>query len=354
MTHQLYTAQYLQELKLDEIKKIARQLGVTPEGDKRSKDNWIKAITEYQSAKTEKLSGGIRQIEKVTDAPKVMPTKENPFTVEEAAAQGYTFSYASVGNFLTIKGYNDQSMVIVNDGYDDLRFPVERIELMTYGEVVAAKPQQAADEPEAQEQTDDYLFHDEQPNNLPKVGDSYFIGEFLLRCSQVGGDDYAVIWDVYDENNAISQIRMDWTCYWTHPLSQAKFCTPQQATIDLAETYRQQCAMRSERAQAIEVLEQHGDEFVVRNCENGHHYVVRPNHAESSERCECPDCHYRSVRCKHQIAVEIFLKQRLEQIIATTPSPEELLDKPFDELTREEWELLRQYQPAESMELVAA
>ncbi|MEH1780393.1 MAG: hypothetical protein V7L26_15000 [Nostoc sp.] len=113
---------------------------------------------------------------------------------------------------------------------------------------------------------------------------------------------------------------------------------------------------REERAAAIEILEQHGDEFVVHNCENDHYYVVRPNHLEPNERCECADCHYRGVKCKHQIAVENFLGQRLEQVILTVAvSLEELLDKPFDELTREEWERLRKYSaPIESMELIAA
>ncbi|MEH2029787.1 MAG: hypothetical protein V7K67_08945 [Nostoc sp.] len=113
---------------------------------------------------------------------------------------------------------------------------------------------------------------------------------------------------------------------------------------------------REERAATIVVLEQHGDEFVVHNCENDHYYVVRPNHLELSERCECADCHYRSVKCKHQIAVENFLGQRLEQVILTCAvSLEELLDKPFDELSALEWERLKNYPAAsESMELVAA
>ncbi|MHC5819381.1 MAG: hypothetical protein ACYT04_26755 [Nostoc sp.] len=113
---------------------------------------------------------------------------------------------------------------------------------------------------------------------------------------------------------------------------------------------------RSERAAAIEVLEQHGDEFVVHNCENDHYYVVRPNHPEHKGRCECADCHYRGVKCKHQIAVENFLGERLEQVILTVAvSLEELLDKPFDELSSEDWERLREYSaPIESMELVAA
>ncbi|WP_375494913.1 hypothetical protein [uncultured Nostoc sp.] len=113
---------------------------------------------------------------------------------------------------------------------------------------------------------------------------------------------------------------------------------------------------RFERAATIEVLEQHGDEFVVHNCENNHYYVVRPNHVEPKERCECADCHYRGVKCKHQVAVENFLGQRLEQVILTIAvSLDELLDIPFDELTTEEWERLKNYPAAsESMELVAA
>ncbi|MEH2070047.1 MAG: hypothetical protein V7K47_18110 [Nostoc sp.] len=111
---------------------------------------------------------------------------------------------------------------------------------------------------------------------------------------------------------------------------------------------------REERAATIEVLEQHGEEFVVHNCENDHYYVVRPNHPEEKQRCECADCHYRSVKCKHQIAVENYLvQQRLEKLVAVTPSPEELLDKPFDELTTTEWERLREYSaPTQSIELV--
>ncbi|MEH1788395.1 MAG: hypothetical protein V7L23_23125 [Nostoc sp.] len=113
---------------------------------------------------------------------------------------------------------------------------------------------------------------------------------------------------------------------------------------------------RIERALTIEVLEQHGDEFVVHNCENDHYYVVRPNHVEPKERCECADCHYRGVKCKHSYAVENFLvQQRLEKLITIAPNLDELLDKPFDELTCDEWERLKAWSySVESMELVAA
>ncbi|MEH1779728.1 MAG: hypothetical protein V7L26_11545, partial [Nostoc sp.] len=113
---------------------------------------------------------------------------------------------------------------------------------------------------------------------------------------------------------------------------------------------------REERAATIEILEQHGDEFVVHNCENDHYYVVRPNHVEPALRCECADCHYRGVKCKHQIAVENYLAQRLEDVVPTVVlSLEQLLDKPFDELSPGDWERLKEYAvPSQSMELVAA
>lgn len=57
-------------------------------------------------------------------------------------------------------------------------------------------------------------------------------------------------------------------------------------------------------APSIQVLEQHGNEFVVANLDNGNHYVVRPSHPDRQQRCECPHCYYRGAKCKHQQAVE--------------------------------------------------
>ncbi|MCF2152014.1 hypothetical protein IQ276_037540 [Desmonostoc muscorum LEGE 12446] len=44
----------------------------------------------------------------------------------------------------------------------------------------------------------------------------------------------------------------------------------------------------------------------------------------------------------------------LSMVELTQPSRSELLDKPFDELTPQEWERLREYQPVVERELVAA
>ncbi|MFB2770231.1 hypothetical protein ACE1AT_13225 [Pelatocladus sp. BLCC-F211] len=109
------------------------------------------------------------------------------------------------------------------------------------------------------------------------------------------------------------------------------FGTPYQAAAKLLETGSikviQSQLLREFKANGIEVLEAHGNEYIVRNIENDNHYVVRPGHVEVNQRCECADCYYRDAKCKHQVAVENFLFQRL-------------LDKPFDELTASEWNLL--------------
>ncbi|WP_414755601.1 hypothetical protein [Anabaena sp. CCY 9910] len=272
--YQIYTVDTLKAKKLDDLKAIASQLGAVAE-DKRSKQSWIDAIVVAQPQKTEN--------QPVVCSP--MPTKENPLTVEEAAQSGYKFSYAGAGNFLVIKGYNEKGMVVVNDGWDDLTFSVERIELMTYGLVVSdvtasqsglieaevniasavktcancphfnshgdgtdkgwrclfdrfAREQHATTqgcinsmEEVEQEQVDDYLFHDDPP----KVGDTHLIGDFALVCKEVAGE-YAAVWEVRQGKQVLGDIRMDWQCFWTHTMSLTTFSTPQEATVDLHES----------------------------------------------------------------------------------------------------------------------
>jgi hypothetical protein len=81
--------------------------------------------------------------------------------------------------------------------------------------------------------------------------------------------------------------------------------------VAVAKVQEKRLLERTERANAINVLEQNDDEFVVENLETGSHYIVRPSHPEINQRCECADCHHRGTKCKHQIAVENFLEQRL-------------------------------------------
>ncbi|MDF5722178.1 MAG: hypothetical protein PUP91_17160 [Rhizonema sp. PD37] len=101
---------------------------------------------------------------------------------------------------------------------------------------------------------------------------------------------------------------------WVHAYAPTtKYGTPYQSAAALVEAVQ----VREAKSLDIQVLEHWGENFVVRNNQNGcetrrreysprqisRHYVVQPNHPEPKERCECGDCHYRAAVCKHQIAV---------------------------------------------------
>jgi hypothetical protein len=64
----------------------------------------------------------------------------------------------------------------------------------------------------------------------------------------------------------------------------------------------------------MEVTQIDSNTYVVVNPENKNHYVVRPNHPELTERCECGDTHYRGAECKHQIAVKNWLKLQTKEV----------------------------------------
>ncbi|AVH63869.1 hypothetical protein [Nostoc sp. 'Peltigera membranacea cyanobiont' N6] len=57
MTHQIYSQQQLQLKSIARLKQIYSEIGCTVEvSDKRCKDSWITAITEYQTSKVQKLT----------------------------------------------------------------------------------------------------------------------------------------------------------------------------------------------------------------------------------------------------------------------------------------------------------
>ncbi|BBD69563.1 hypothetical protein NIES4072_31030 [Nostoc commune NIES-4072] len=86
--------------------------------------------------------------------------------------------------------------------------------------------------------------------------------------------------------------------------------------VAAARVQEERLLERTERAKTIEVIEHCGDEFVVVNSLNGNHYIVCPNTSEVNQRCECADCRHRGTKCKHQIAVENFLKPSLVEQVA--------------------------------------
>jgi hypothetical protein len=72
-------------------------------------------------------------------------------------------------------------------------------------------------------------------NNLSEVGSIYFIGDFLLRCSAVATDDYAVVWDVCDGNSSMGKIMMDYAGFWHNSQGISTLITSYEAVTDLCE-----------------------------------------------------------------------------------------------------------------------
>jgi hypothetical protein len=56
MTHSTYTQQALSRYTLPRLKRIAAELGATPTLDKRAADTWVNAIISHQSAQTHKVA----------------------------------------------------------------------------------------------------------------------------------------------------------------------------------------------------------------------------------------------------------------------------------------------------------
>ncbi|MDF5722024.1 MAG: hypothetical protein PUP91_16375 [Rhizonema sp. PD37] len=108
-------------------------------------------------------------------------------------------------------------------------------------------------------------------------------------------------YEVWNGDVKYGIIRMLEDGLWTHSYGQviAKYSTPYEAAAALIEAVQ----LRQKRSADIVVLERWDDKFVVRNIQNGCHYIVQPNHPDPKERCECGDCHFRKVTCKHQNAV---------------------------------------------------
>lgn len=189
----VHTIDTLKNKKLSELKAIASTLGVVAE-DKRSKQSWIDAIAAVQPEKSEPIKFDVDGDEVVVDGvaiASIVPDEHltQPWVVAVGGAEIHrTATWAQAFNYVCWH-YKQGSLPV----------PPE----------------------------DDYLFHDDPPANLPKVGDTHQVGSFMLRCVSVSGES-AVVWDVLYGNVRLGEISMGWNCLWNH-----HFATPQEAIASL-------------------------------------------------------------------------------------------------------------------------
>jgi hypothetical protein len=80
MTYPTYSQQQLQLKSLDQLKQTYNEIGCTAEvSDKRCKDSWISAITDYQSSKIQKLTPAVSDEQAETVAPEELTPVEISF-----------------------------------------------------------------------------------------------------------------------------------------------------------------------------------------------------------------------------------------------------------------------------------
>ncbi|MHC5779211.1 hypothetical protein [Nostoc sp.] len=269
MTHSIYTTQQLEKLKLSEIKAIALQLGLTPVGDRRRKNVWADAIIAHQSSQVEKLSVNGTQMREIRPLVEMngddcivdgaMPTAGGAIAATITSDDDLTQPWVVKIGGVEVHRANTWARC-----YDYVRTHVK------YGTLPIQE--QPSIEP--------------QPIALPKVGESHFIGDRLLRCIEVG-NDYAAVWDVISASLPMGEIYMGWDCFWMHNLSLELFATPQEAVVDLCESA---AALIEKTKPELEVFTTNDPNvFAVHSLSSGKRYEVCPD----SNFCSCPHWLYR-------------------------------------------------------------
>lgn len=288
MTHPIYTTQQLQELKLGEIKAIASQLGVTPEGDKRNKDIWVKAIARYQKSQVEKLSG--RQ------------SLHLGKPQDRAASEFRQIDEQDIAQTEFVAHIVAQADVIAPD--------LQRMENNRQGYQDATSGLKMQSQDPCYRSGYDRGLRD--ASSMPKQSESE-----VITFDKIGQTIRGGVWEAVADGIQILIIGVSggYKSNLTGVRLIEDFGLMIKETLiavaKIQEKQKLESAVRSPRAQAITVLEQQGDEFVVENSTNQNRYIVRPKHPDPNSRCQCKDCHHRGTKCKHQIAVENFLEQRL-------------------------------------------
>jgi hypothetical protein len=79
MTHPTYTQQALSRYNLPRLKRIATELGVTPNEDKRASDTWVNAIITHQSTQLQKVADEQATTQAQAIAPESVTTVEISF-----------------------------------------------------------------------------------------------------------------------------------------------------------------------------------------------------------------------------------------------------------------------------------
>lgn len=84
--------------------------------------------------------------------------------------------------------------------------------------------------------------------------------------------------------------------------------------LSIKTFYNWEYAKRAEAAKNCKVLNALGDGTYLVRGSGGNEYIVNPLAEVEQEKCQCKDCYYREIYCKHQIALDSWLSNKESKI----------------------------------------
>lgn len=342
MTHNIYSQQQLHSKSLAQLKRIYSEIGCTLEvTDKRYKDAWISAIAQYQSAQLQKIDeqdiaqGEFNQY--IADQAEAVAPAEltvieiNPHHFEIFAGK-QLIAYISYdnGEFIT------QPWVVMANGVEIFRHNTQawcyRYITWHYKDGTLPLPLPApAQFPEAPTITE-ISFYDQEAS---------VDGQLVASVSFDPNNYEDLYWRVLVND---AEIFRDTTPERCHSYVKQQY---QQGTLPVQAQFEELCTTGNEiMVQIFNACEKYGlellDDGIYKDDEklgevgftDGHWWFIRAASEGQKVACESVD-----------EAVRLLL-------VVEAGDWEDLLDKPFDQLSQQEWRLLMEFEPVQ--ELVAA
>jgi hypothetical protein len=357
MTHAIYTYQQLQLKSIARLKQIYNEIACTVEvSDKRCKDSWISAIAEYQASKIQKLAPAALDEQALAQAEldSYITTQAQAIAHEPLTTVEINFYHHEVycgKELIAYIAYDHDDLVtqpwlVMVNGKEQfrattvarcLRYIQWHHQDGTLRETFPA-PVEVAEAPTILE----ISFYDQEA----------FVGDKLVASISYDHDNYQnLYWRVLVNN---VEIFRDLSAARCHSYIKQQY---QQGTLPVQEQLLEEvCTTGNEvMAQIFNECEKYGYEIlndgIYQNDEklgevgqtDGNCWFTRA--AEETQRIACDS------------ARETVWQLPMVDVLPHTKAVdcEELLDRPFDELTSDEWQRLREYVPvAESRELVTA
>jgi hypothetical protein len=351
MTHPTYTQQALSRYTLPRLKKIAAELGVTATGKKTQRQTWVNAIINYQSTQTHKVTDNQTLAQTELDnyiatqaqavAPEPLTTVEINFYHHEVYCGKELIAYIAYDHDDLVT----QRWLVMANGKEEFRantwakcyrFITWHHFDGTLRETFPA-PLEVAEAPTILE----ISFYDQEA----------FVGDKLVASISYDHGNYQnLYWRVLVNN---VEIFRDLSAARCHSYIKQQY---QQGTLPVQEQLPEEvCTTGNEvMAQIFNECEKYGFEILddgiyqndVKLGEVGHTddgwWVMRTGE-------------YQQMPCDSAMDAVWWLSMVDVLPTAEVADCEELLDRPFDELTPDEWQRLREYAPVvASRELVTA